>query len=460
MKPLFGKFDRVHLVGIGGVGMEGLARILRELGCRVSGSDRSSSPAVEQLHRERFEVHIGHRAAQVEGVDLIVYSAAVPIKSEELVEGRRRGIPVVGRAEVLGELSRSHFTIGVAGSHGKTTTASMVASILKQGVYEPSMLIGGWMKGRVQAELGAGEFFVVEADEFDRSFLSLYPCAALVTTIDAEHLDCYQNLEEVKEAFCQYLERLPFYGHCLLGGDDAGVQSVMGSVEREYFTYGLEAGNDFRAENIQRRSWSSCFDLFFRREYLGSIELGVPGEHNIGNALGASGLAHSLDVEFEAIEAGLRVFDGVERRFEKKGEIGDILVVDDYAHHPAEIAATLATARDTGRRVVAVFQPHLYSRTRDFLEDFARALQAADQVFLTDIYGSREEPLPEIHTGLIARAMQEQGYGQVEYIPCVNEVSAHLLEACRTGDLVVTLGAGDIGQVADELLAALSIRAG
>jgi len=436
--------------------MSGLAYVLRELGCSVSGSDRSFSQVVERLQGDGIDVHLGHREVLVREADLVVYSAAIMDTCEELVEARRLGIPTVGRAEMLGELTRSYFTIGVAGTHGKTTTASMLSSILKQREGGSSMLIGGALQGRIQAGLGDGELFVVEADEFDRSFLYLYPSAVIITTIDAEHLDCYCDLNEVRDAFLQFLGRLPFYGRALVGGDDPDVRNILQGIDRSYCTFGLADGNDFRAENIKRRDWGCFFELLFRRQRLGRIELGIPGEHNVRNALAAAGLAHSLGIEFATIEAGLRTFVGVERRFEKKGEAGGILVIDDYAHHPVELAAALATARDIGRRVVAVFQPHLYSRTRDFLVDFAHSLQAADQVFLADIYGSREEPIAGIHAGLIARVMQEQGYDQVEYIPDMEQIELRLLETCRTGDLVLTLGAGDIDRVADGFLGALN----
>ena len=458
MKPLFREYERVHLVGIGGAGMEGLARVLRQLGCHVSGSDQSSSPAVEQLRREGVEVHLGHRAAQVGDAELVVYSAAVPPDNEELLEAAGRGIAAAGRATVLGELTRSRYTIGVAGSHGKTTTASMLAAILERGGCEPSVLIGGWMGGRAQAHLGSGDLFVVEADEFDRSFLALYPAAAIVSNIDAEHLDCYRDLHEVQQTFLHYLGRLPFYGHCLLNGDDPGVQGILGELDRERLTYGLRADNHFRGEGIQREGWGSRFDLCFRARRLTPIELRVPGEHNVANAVGAAGMAYSLGVHPGKIRAALQDFRGVDRRFQTKGEVGEVLVVDDYAHHPTEVTATLAATRDSGRRVVAIFQPHLYSRTRDCWEEFARALQGADQVFVTDIYGSREEPLPGIHAGLISEAMVAQGYAEVEYIPCKGRIAGHVLETCRPGDLVMTLGAGDVGGVADQVLEGLRAR--
>ena len=459
MKSLFGKFERIHMVGIGGVGMEGLARVLDALGCRISGSDSAMSRAVEQLRQEGIKVHLGHRAAQVNGADLVVHSAAVPVDNEELKAARRKGISVVGRAELLAEVTRSHFVVGIAGSHGKTTTASMVASILDKGKLDASSLIGGWTHGRVQARLGSGELFVVEADEYDSGFLYLYPRAAVVTNIDAEHLDCYPSMAEVQKAFCRYISRLPFYGICILGYDDPGVQGILPNLERKYYTYGLAGGCDFRAEELELCTWGSRFALFFRQEELGPINLRVPGRHNVRNALGAAALARSLGVDFTTIAAGLQEFEGIERRFEKKGEIGGIVVVDDYAHHPSELEATLTTARDSGRRILAVFQPHLYSRTRHLVEDFAKVLMGADQVFLAPIYSAREQPVPGVHSGIIAQAMQKAGFAAVEYIPDLNEMSGRLAQASKPGDLVITMGAGDIDRAAEELVQALTSKA-
>lgn len=458
MKALFGKYERIHLIGIGGLRMEGLARVLSTMGCCISGSDRTGSLAMDCLLREGFAVHVGHRASQVEGTDLVVYSAAVPAHNEELAEARRLGIPVVGGAELLGELTRFYLTIGVAGSHGKTTTASMVANILRQAELRPSVMIGGWRQGRAQAELGEGELMVVEADEFDRSFLRLYPSLAVVTSVDAEHLDCYQDLDAVEDAFGQYLARLPFYGHCVAAGDGRVGERVLAGLGCLVFTYGLGNENDFRAIDIEFDPWGSRFAVEWGGERLGAVELPVPGEHNVCNALGAAALALTLEVDFAAVAKGLQNFTGVKRRFEKKGEVGGVLVVDDYAHHPTELAVTLATTRRSGRRVVAVFQPHLYSRTRDLCDDFARELSAADEVLLADVYGSREEPLPGVDGGLIVRAMQVRGYEKVEFIPRKEDLTDQLLQTCRSGDLVITLGAGDIDQVAVELLKRLRER--
>jgi UDP-N-acetylmuramate--alanine ligase len=387
--------------------------------------------------------------------ELVVFSAAVPVDNEELAEARRLGLCLVSRAELVGDLSRSRYTIGVAGSHGKTTTTSMVAGILQRAGLDPSVLVGGRQRGRVQAALGKGEFLVVEADEYQRGFHHLHPRVALVTNIDAEHLDCYRDLAEVQDAFVQFLERLPFYGRAVLAGDDPGVRQVLPRLSGERLTYGLGEDSDWRAEQVECRAWGSRFMLVHDGGRLGPIALQVPGEHNVRNAVGAAATAWSVGVHGEAIAAGLQEFAGVARRFEKKGEVRGVLVVDDYAHHPTEVAATLAAARRSGRRVVAVFQPHLYSRTRALAAGFAQALQAADQVFLAPVYPAREAPLPGVQSDLIARAMRVQGYDRVEYVPHLEQMAARLQETCREGDLLLTMGAGDIDQVSAAVVAAL-----
>lgn len=458
MKPLFGRYLRVHLVGIGGARMEGLARVLGQMGCQISGSDRVESPAVEGLRRDGFSVQVGHQAGRVEGADLVVFSPAIPADNAELVEARRSEIDAVGGAELLGELTRGYLTVAVAGSHGKTTTASMVADILRQAGLEPSVLIGGWRQGRAQAELKPSRLFVVEADEFQRSFLHLSPSLALVTNVDAEHLDCYENLAGVEDAFCQYLSRMPFHGRCVLAGDGKVGSRVRKSVTLPCSTYGLEAENDFRAAGIEFHPWGSCFEMEKGEKRLGRIVLNVPGEHNLRNSLGAAALAHLMGVDFEAIARGLDGFTGVARRYERRGEEGGVLVIDDYAHHPAELAVAIDTARRSGRRVIAVFQPHLFSRTRDLRRDFARELCAADQVFLADVYPSREEPLPGIDGEVIAREMRERGYRDVVFVPQKEQLPDRVMQSCRSGDLVLTLGAGDIDGVARALIDGLKQR--
>jgi UDP-N-acetylmuramate--alanine ligase len=455
MKPLFRRFARVHLVGIGGAGMEGLAYVLRALGCRVSGSDRAPSRAVDQLREAGIEVGVGHRAERVEGCELVVYSAAVPADNAERAAAGNLGIPAVGRAQLLGELTRPYWTVAVAGSHGKTTTSAMLACILRSAGCDPSALIGGWLEGRAAAWLGRGEFFVVEADEYQRGFLQLRPQGAIVTTVDAEHLDCYRDLKEVEDAFHRFLSALPFYGHCALGADDPGARRLLPRLEIPALTYGLGPENQVRAEEVRFHPWGSRFAVVRGGARLGEVELRVPGRHNVRNALGAAAMAGLLEVDFAAVAAGLAGFPGVGRRFERRGERGGVLVVDDYAHHPAEIAATLEAARGMGRRIVAVFQPHLYSRTRALVREFAQSLQAADQVFLAAIYGSREEAQPDVDAGQIAQAMRAAGFGPVEYVPALDELPARVLASCRPGDLVLTMGAGDVDRVAEGVLAGL-----
>lgn len=455
MKPLFERFTQIHMVGIGGAGMEGLARILQQLGCSVSGSDQFDSVAVDDLRREGFEIFTGHRAAQVGVADLVVYSAAVPENNEELNWARSGGIPVVKRAELLGELTRSRYTIGVAGSHGKTTTAAMIAAICRRAGLDPASAVGGHVDGRIEAGWGEGNVFVVEADEYDRSFLQLHPRLALITGIDAEHLDCYGDLAAVQQAFRQFLGRLPFYGQGILAGDHSGVRALLAEQERGWLTYGLGSDNDYFAEEVDLQQWGSSFAMVGRGERLGNIELQVPGEYNVCNAVGAAAIAHVLEVDFAAISSALRDFSGVERRFERKGEVGDILVVDDYAHHPVEIAAVLEAARYSGRRLVAVFQPHLYSRTQALMGEFARALKGADQVVLTAVYGAREEAVPGVEADEIVRQMHNEGFAAAEYVPQLEDLASHLAAVCAPGDLILTMGAGNIDRIADELLLAL-----
>ena len=456
MKTLFDQYRRVHLVGIGGAGMEGLARLLAAKGCVVSGSDQADSRSVALLRQEGFAVAVGHDGQLVQGVDLVVYSAAVPADNPERQAAEHEGIPTASRAEVLGELSRAPLTLAVAGTHGKTTTASMVAAISRRAGLDPQVLIGGWMNGRPQAELGSGEVFVVEADEFAGSFLHLYPSLALVTSVDAEHLDYYGSLEALERAFGQFLARLPFCGRSVLAGDGLVGERVLAGLQRPHQTYGMDGDNDYRIAELEERAWGSRFALCFDGQKLGEIELQVHGVHNVRNAAGAAALTCALQVEFAVIADALEQFDGVDRRFQCKGEFAGVLVVDDYAHHPAELAVALAAARQSGRRVIAVFQPHLYSRTRDLAVAFARELAAADCVVLAAVYAAREAPLPGVDSELIAGALRSSGYKAVEYLPDGEQLVPHLVGICRRGDLVLVMGAGDIGEAATELIAALA----
>jgi UDP-N-acetylmuramate--alanine ligase len=456
MKGALDKIRRAHLIGIGGAGMEGLARILAAKGVAISGSDRVDSRVLAQLREEGFAVRVGHDANFVAGADLVIYSAAIPAQNPERTAAARLGICAASRAEVLGELSRTPFTLAVAGTHGKTTTASMVAAILRRAGIAPQVLIGGWLEGKSQAAAGAGEVLVVEADEFARSFLHLYPDLALVTGVDAEHLDCYSGLADLEKAFAAFLARLSDGGRGLMAGDGLVGEGLRTAMDRSYRTYGMALDNDYQIADLQECNWGSRFALCFEGRRLGEIELQVHGAHNARNAAGAAAMALEMDVDFTAVAGALAQFSGVDRRFQRKGEVDGVLVVDDYAHHPTELAAVLAAARQSGRRIVAVFQPHLYSRTRDFAADFARELSAADYVVLAEVFAAREEPLPGVDSGALAAAMRAAGFAAVEYVPEREGLVPRLAELCRAGDLVLILGAGDIGAVAEEFLTVLA----
>ncbi len=449
------RFKHAHLVGIGGIGMEGLARLLRARGLRVTGSDMAPSKALGLLREDGFEVHVGHAAHQIGNADLLVYSAAVPADNAERQVALRRGIACASRAEVLGQLSRWRRTVAVAGTHGKTTSAAMLAAVLHRAGLQPDILVGGWVGGRAHAEIGRGEWLVVEADEYARSFLDLHPDVALVTCVEAEHLDYYGTLSQVQSAFTEFLDRLPFYGVAFVGGDDLVAAEILSTTRRASRTYGVRADSDFRIVDVELSPWESHFSLLCEGAQRVDLALRVPGLHNVRNAAGAAAAAHHIGVDGECIAAALAEFEGIDRRFQFRGEAGDVWVVDDYAHHPREVGVALETARGSGRRTVAVFQPHLYSRTRDFAEDFARELSVADRVVLTDVYAARERPLPGVDSHLIRDAMRHSGYECVDYVADVADVVQHLVEVCRPGDVVLTMGAGNIGDIAGPLVAAL-----
>jgi len=452
-RPLFRRYEHVHLVGVAGAGMEGLARILHAMGCRVSGSDRCASRLLTTLRRDGIDARLGHAPEYVNGADLVVYSAAVPEDNAELVRALDLGIPIVGRARFMAELVRPHYSVAVAGTHGKTTTASMVAAVLGLAGLDPSVLIGGWTVGGPQATLGSGDLFVIEADEYDRSFLELSPQLALITNVDSDHLDCYDSVEAIRDAFAQFLNRVPFYGGVLLNGDDAGSLDLSAPAGVRQLTYGLGEVCDIRAASVVLNARGSSFELRSQGEALGEVVLSVPGLHNVSNAAGAAALALALDVPARDILAGLASFEGVVRRFELKGVLAnDIMVIDDYAHHPTEVSAALDTARGTGRRVLVVFQPHLYSRTRDLAPEFARALLAADAVFLAPVYGAREAPQPGVDSALIAAAMEAEGRTGVVLADTLADLPQMVRSAAQPGDLILTMGAGDIDSVADVLV--------
>ncbi len=448
------RIRNIHFVGIGGIGMSGIAEVLHNLGQRVTGSDLKKTSITDHLESLGIRITEGHSPENVEEAQVVIYSSAVEPSNPELVRAKETNIPIIRRAEMLGELMRMKYGIGISGTHGKTTTAWMTGRVLTEGGLDPTIIVGGRIRSLgTNAKLGHSEFLVTEADEFDRSFLQLIPTVAVVTNIETEHLDCYKDLAQIKAAFLEFVNRVPFYGTVILCLDEPGLQSIIPEVKKPLVTYGLGLDATVQASRIRFRGFSSSFNLCYRGEELGDIQLQVPGVHNIKNALAAAAVGLELEIEFEKIKKALEEFSGVHRRFEIKGTVRGITVVDDYAHHPTEIAASLKAARDGwSKRIVAVFQPHLFSRTRDFHRDFGRVLSASDLMVVTDIYPARETPIPGVSGELVAIAARESGHQAVSYVPERERIAKHLLQIVRPGDLIMTFGAGDIWKTAEEFL--------
>ena len=454
-------YARIHMVGIGGVGMEGLTRFLHQLGCQVSGSDNEYSSVLAELEDDGIVVQLGHNASFVEPtINLLVYSAAVAEDNEERVEATSRGIKTMSRAQLVAELSSAFCTIAVAGTHGKTTTAAMLFEILQQNGSNPSSLIGGRRGGRAIAGLGTGDLLVLEADEYDRSFLHLNPWMALITNVEAEHLeDTYKDESAVVDAFAEFAGAASEDGHLLINGDDPGCLQVFDTIDRkDVDTFGFGSTNDFRADCVELHLHSSEFDLV-SSSHSQTLSIGVPGRHNVANAIAAASAAHRLQAGIEAVQLGLGGFHGVQRRFEIKDEVGGILVVEDYAHHPTEVRVAIEAARLRGRPVIVVFQPHLFTRTRIFMEQFAGALKTADQVYLTNVYGAREVSEDGEEAMSLCRMMQMQGFESVRYVPEKFDLIQELIVQCNSGDVILFMGAGDIGEVADRMVDDLRQRA-
>ncbi|HUN66042.1 MAG TPA: UDP-N-acetylmuramate--L-alanine ligase [Bacteroidota bacterium] len=454
---MFSSIKKIHFVGIGGIGMSGIAEILLDQGFGVSGSDRALGEVTERLQKLGAVVHEGHRAENVAAdVDALVYSSAVPFDNPELLEAQRRKIPVIRRAEMLAEVMRLKYGVGIAGTHGKTTTTSMVSLVLMEGGLDPTVIVGGKLNGLggTNARLGHGEFIVVEADEFDRSFLSITPTVAVLTTLETDHLDCYRDLEDIKGAFVQFANKVPFYGFIVLCLDEPALQDIMPQLSRKKIvTYGLNPQADLQAWGIRARNNTTTFTLVKNTAELGDITLQIPGNHNVQNALAALAVGLELGVPFEKAKAGIEKFSGVYRRWEKKGDAGSITLYDDYAHHPTECRATLSGVKaGWRRRVVCVFQPHLYSRTRDFYEEFGKAFLLADVLIVTDVYPAREEPIQGVSGELIANAAKQFGHKEVHYVPDKKNVPPALRKIVRDHDIVVTMGAGDIWKYGEEFL--------
>jgi UDP-N-acetylmuramate--alanine ligase len=459
---MFRKTQQIHLVGIGGSGMSGIAEVLLTLGYKVTGSDLQASDTTRRLEEQGGKIFFGHHESNVGEAQVVVISSAVAATNPEVLVAKARQIPVIPRAEMLAELMRLKFGVAIAGAHGKTTTTSMVANVLAQGGLDPTMVIGGKVNALgSHARLGRGDILVAEADESDGSFLRLSPTVVAVTNLDREHLDHYGSMERINDCFAEFINKIPFYGLAVLCADDERLSALFPRIVKRYQTYGLQERNgvvpDFRATDVVLKQWGAEFRAHFRGKNLGPFRLAVPGIHNVSNALVAIAIGVELDIPLDLIRKGLAAFTGVERRFHLRGEVADIMVVDDYGHHPTEVKATLAAAKQGwgDRRLVVLFQPHRYSRTRDCMEDFAHAFDQADVVFMTDIYAAGEQPIPGVSGATLAGAIQAAGHPSITFVERKESLPDEVMPHLKPGDLVMTLGAGDIWKAGTGLVARL-----
>jgi UDP-N-acetylmuramate--alanine ligase len=453
--------QRVHFIGIGGIGMSGIAEILLTMGYSVSGSDLRASTATARLAALGATIYVGHEAIHAAACDVVVASSAVSEGNPEVIEARARKIPVIQRAEMLAELMRLKYGIAVAGMHGKTTTTSMIAAVLAGGGLDPTVVVGGRVDALgSNARLGTSQYLVAEADESDRSFLKLSPILAVVTNLDREHMDCYADMEDVERAFVEFMDKLPFYGATTACIDNDRLRGVLGRVRRRVYTYGESADADFRLVMLTRQpDCHAMFEVNYRGLLLGPFSLHVPGRHNVLNATAAIAVGVQLGIAPEQIAQGLASFRGVDRRFQIKGHVGGVTVVDDYGHHPTEIVATLQAARDCGYgRIHVIFQPHRYTRTQDLMAEFAGAFHSADTVAVLDIYAASEEPIAGVTGAALAAAIASapDGCRGAFYAAAVDEAIAAAVRAAQPGDLILTQGAGSVSQFAPRVLEALS----
>jgi len=456
---MFFSRQHLHFAGIGGIGMSGIAEVLLNLGYTISGSDLKLSPTTDRLAKLGATIYEGHRAENVAGAKALVVSSAVEESNPEVQEARRLQIPVIPRGELLAELMRLKYGIAVAGSHGKTTTTSMIATILSHAGIDPTVVVGGKVAamGGTNARIGKSDFLVVEADESDGSFLKLSPIFAIVTNIDREHLDHYADLDAIRAAFIEFVNKVPFYGAAVLCLDDENVQSILPSVKRRTITYGNNSQADYQPAVRESGDFHSCFTLRSRTGDLGDFYLNIPGEHNVLNATAAIAVALELRVELDVIRAGLRQFTGVGRRFEVRGVVSGITVVDDYGHHPTEIRATLAAAKSCCHgRMHVLFQPHRYTRTFHLLDDFARAFHQADRVLVLDIYAASEKPIEGVTSEALVERMRQFGHRGAEYAGSNAAGVDAIVEGVGPGDMILTLGAGSVSQLGDRILEKLN----
>ena len=455
---MFGTVKKVHFVGIGGIGMSGIAELLINLGFEVTGSDMKTTNITANLQKHGAVIHEGHKPENVNDSDVLVYSSAVQVDNPELQRAKDKQIPIIRRAEMLSELLKLKETsIAVGGTHGKTTTTSMMGAVLTEALLDPTLVVGGVVKNLdVNALLGQGDVIVAEADEFDKSFLQLTPTYAIITNIDTDHMDCYDSEEDLLNAFAQYANATPFYGAVVACVDEPLIKRILPDISRPVITYGFSGDAEFQAERRLYREVRSTFVVKHQGKKLGEVEMMVPGAHNIKNALAVIALGTEMNIDFNTISNGLKQFSGVKRRFEIKGIFDDVMVVDDYAHHPTEVSATLRAIKNGwDRRLVAVFQPHLYSRTQDLYEDFARSFLISDVLLVTDVYPAREEPIAGVTGELITNMAKSIGHENVYWVEDKKRLVAAMKALVEPGDLVITMGAGDIWRICDKYAAIL-----
>ncbi len=449
---------KIHFVGIGGIGMSGIAEILHSRGFKVSGSDLNKTEITERLSSLGMEISLGHNSKNVKDSDVLVYSSAVTTDNPEVKEAIERKIPVIKRAEMLAETMRMKYGIGIAGTHGKTTTTSMVGLVLTEGGIDPTIIVGGKLSGLggTNARLGKGDYIVVEADEFDRTFLKLTPSIAAITTLETEHLDTYKDLDDLKTAFIEFANKVPFYGFNVICLDEPALQEIIPHLNKKIITYGLTANADVKAVDITHKKYQSKFNVVYNGNDLGQVTLNIPGVHNVKNSLVALTIGIELGLEFNQIKKSLASFSGVYRRFETKYD-NEVLVIDDYAHHPTETNATLTGIRSGWkRRLLAVFQPHLYSRTQDFYVEFGRSFLNSDVFICTDVYPAREQPIKGVTGELIADIAKKYGHKNVIYEPDKNKLPKLLKNIYKKDDIIVTMGAGDIWKFGEKFIDLIS----
>jgi UDP-N-acetylmuramate--alanine ligase len=466
---MFAKIQQIHFVGIGGIGMSGIAEVLLNLGYKVSGSDLKSSAVTLRLAGLGAAVFEGHRAENIAGAEVVVTSSAIAVENPEVLEAHKLHVPVIQRAEMLAELMRLKYGIAIAGMHGKTTTTSMVAAVLAGGGLDPTVVVGGRVDAMgSNARLGKSQYLVAEADESDRSFLKLSPILSVVTNIDREHMDCYRNMRDVKKTFLEFMDRVPFYGMVVVCNDDPMLRRLLPQAQRRTVTYGTKRGSDFWIKPGETGANAatggdarplSRFRVSYRKRDLGEFTLHVPGAHNILNATAAIAVGVGLDVAVEAIRTGLDQFRGVDRRFQLRGRVAGVSVIDDYGHHPTEIRATLAAARQCGfRKIHVVFQPHRYTRTRDLMEEFTTAFSDADSLFVLDIYAASEKPIEGISGEALARTVREKGGRSAQYVGSFADAVSSAAAVAEDGDMILTLGAGSVSQLGPMILERLKER--